>query len=156
MRKLSLLLMMITALVLAVVPASANGRHPKANGEVTWTGGSSQQIQGIYTKFSLHDRPGDDVRGSWVYMEVPTDGGVQTREIRVDCVQIEGSTATWSGVITASNAAAVIGQAISGWVLDAGRPGSDGDRIGTHKGVSDCEWGPGNGIVTAGNLTVFD
>lgn len=157
-RRRFLVIGLTAGLVLALaLPAVAAGRHAKANGSVVWTSASGRA--GITTHFSLHDRDGDDVRGSFVSMTIPlAGGGVEWREISVECVTIDGDTARWGGHITATNNPTLLGDPIIGWVRDGGTPGAAGDGMGTwaNPGKPLCSHTfTGGGTVTAGNLTVM-
>jgi hypothetical protein len=153
-RRTVLVGLIVTLLLVVALPAVAGG-HPKANGSVTWT--SAGGLEGIHTEFSLHDRPGDDVRGSGVYMTVPRDWGTEWRQITVACVTVTGNVARWGGHITATNNPAFEGDPIVGWVRDIATPGSGGDMIGTYANPPHGICGhsfTGGGTITAGNLTV--
>jgi hypothetical protein len=122
---------------------------------VYWT--SAGGLEGIYTSFALHDRPGDDVRGSFVCMEIPRDGWVEWREINVECVTVVGDEARWGGHIAATNNPNLEDDPITGWVHDVGTPGSAGDMTGTYANppYDVCsDRFTGGGTVTAGNLVV--
>lgn len=150
-----LVLMVGAALVIAFAAPAFAGSDAKATGSVTWT--SAGGLEGIYTEFALHDRDGDDVRGSSVYMTIPQDGWTEWRTIRVDCVEISGDVARWGGYITATNGSK-LDAPIVGWVMDGGTPGANGDLIGTFAnppyGICGHSF-TGGGTVTAGNLSVM-
>jgi hypothetical protein len=148
---------LVVGLVLAMAIPALAGNHAKANGSVEWT--SSGLVTGIYSEFSLHDREGDDVRGSYFFMTIPQAGGTEWRWITVECVMVDGDHAHWAGTITATNGSK-LDAPIVGWVMDGGTPGSDGDLIGTYAnptyGVANCgQEFTGGGTVTSGNLTVM-
>lgn len=153
----ALLVAVVASLVLVIaLPALAGDDHPKANGSVEWTNAAGT-IEGIYTEFSLHDREGDDVRGSYVYMAIPRAEEVEWRWITVECVQVVGDVARWGGHITASSNAGLVDDPIVGYVFDGGTPGSSGDMIGTYANppYDICSYTfTGGGTVTSGNLTV--
>ena len=126
-----ILLVIVGALLLTVALPAFAGGHAKATGSVEWTSGGTTPTAGIYTEFALHDRSGDDVRGSYVYMTIPRTWGLEWREITVICVTVDGDHAHWGGYIDASNNAAMEGMYIQGWVYDGGTPGSHRTGDGT-------------------------
>jgi hypothetical protein len=153
-RSIVVFLAIAAMLALLAVPAFASS-HAKANGSVTWESAGGQEL---YTEFSLHDRDGDDVRGSFVNMGLANG---DWREIRVECVTVVGNAAYWGGYITHVNYEPVTEVPIIGVVYDNATPGSGGDTIGAwaNSGKNLCNpsnwnWN-GGGTVIEGNLTVM-
>lgn len=161
-----LLMATVVALVLvAALPLSAGPNKNKATGSVEWTNQAGDAH--VYTEFALHDRDGDDVRGSHYYQEVdkPIDGVIDTWiEVEITCVVIDGDKARWTGIVADSNDDLHNGKLIKGSIQDIATPGADGDKIGSYLGYSNtpvnCTTAgftsfPLGGTVTSGNLTVF-
>ena len=102
------------------------GSAQKATGEV-WFENSGLMA---YADFNAHeaymDRP---AKGEFYYEDDDGEGTVRYYLMMVDCVEVEGEDATFSGEIVDTNVDDWMGQGVQIWVTDGGTPGWNGDLI---------------------------
>lgn len=115
-------------LVSAPLLAGSTGESAaKATGQVWFENG------GLWAtlEFNAHEAMGNrPAKGHLYYADWDGSGMMRYYKAWIDCVDVEGDEATFSGQIYETNVPAWMDQGVQIWVHDGGTPGRNGDEIG--------------------------
>lgn len=152
MMRRTILLAALTAALTAMGAAGAvaGGPHDRAVGDIT------AEVAGyvLETSFNAHDdAPGANADRGIVTTTATKNGLVDTATVRLDCVEISGDEARFSGTIVEGTGRYAAGGTMGFWASDS----EAGDRFNQWWNGGHCTdgWGSPGGPVVDGDLKVF-